>query len=258
MAKHFYKTKLKKAKYLINKVRFFGLKFVCPICNSHLRKLYPFGFEFSVLSEKNVIGGGYRANVLCPICHSTDRERLLYLFILNKTDLFTNKTKLLHVAPEPRLSDILKGHANIDYLTSDIDPEHVMVQMDITQINFPDNSFDAIICNHVLEHIVDDQQAMRELYRVLKPGGWGILQVPISLSLNKTFEDFSITSSAEREQVFGQPDHVRIYAADYIDRLKVSGFQTSKFNWENDKDFGSNNKYALLQNESVFFVKKPL
>jgi len=182
---------------------------------------------------------------------------LLYLYLSNKTNLFTEPVKLLHVAPEPALSAYIEQHSNIDYLTADIDLKSVMVKMDITEINYPDRSFDVIICNHVLEHIIDDRKAMNELYRVLKPGGWGILQVPMSISLDSTYEDFSITDPSEREQVFGQLDHVRIYAMDFVDRLKQSGFQVNPFEWWNDQEFaGSNNKYGLLQDEIVFLVSK--
>ena len=132
------------------------------------------------------------------------------------------------------------------------------MQMDLTNLAFCNESFDGFLCLHVLEHIPDDRKAMQELYRILKPGGWGILQVPMSLSLDKTYEDFSITSSSEREKVFGQSDHVRIYALDYLDRLAEAGFETKRFNWQEDKEFdGVNNKYGLLQNESIFIGYKP-
>ena len=241
----------------INKARFFGWRYKCPICDSHLSKLLPFGLKFPVLSEKNVIGGGYRLNAQCPVCYSTDRERLLYLYLSKKTNIFTEQVKLLHIAPEARLSAIIKKHSNIDYLTADISSDTVIVKMDITEINYPDKSFDVIICNHVLEHIVDDRKAIDELYRILKPGGWGILQVPMSLFIDKTHEDFSVTSPSEREKVFGQSDHVRIYAIDYLDRLKESGFQVDPFSWKNDEEFSrSNNINGLLQDESVFLVNK--
>jgi predicted SAM-dependent methyltransferase len=247
-----------KLKTFIRKARFKGSKYYCPVCDSNIRKLRPHGFNFPVLTEKNIIGGGYRLNAQCPVCKSTDRERLLYLYLSNKTSLFTEQVKLLHVAPEPALSAVIEAHSNIDYLTADLNSDSVMVKMDITEIDYPDKFFDVIICNHVLEHIIDDSKAMNELYRVLKPGGWGILQVPMSLSLATTYEDSSITDPTEREQVFGQWDHVRIYAIDYLDRLRQSGFQVDPFEWWNDKAFSdSNNKYGLLQDESIFVVSKP-
>lgn len=244
-------------KYYVHKVRFFGFKFKCPICNSHLSRLNPLGLKIPVLSENHVVGGGYRLNAECPVCYSTDRERLLYLYLLNKTRFFTEKAKVLHIAPERGLSRIIKAHSNIDYLTADISSNNAMVKMDITKINYPAETFDVIICSHVLEHVIDDEKAMSELYRVLKQGGWGILQVPISLSLDKTYEDFSITDPSEREARFGQSDHVRIYAMDYFDRLQKSGFEVDRIGWQEDPDFfGSNNKYGLLQSESIFVVNK--
>lgn len=246
-----------KFKYRLNKVRFFGFRFKCPICNSSLRKLSPYGENFPVLTEKNVIGGGYRLDAQCPICHSTDRERLLYLYLLKRTDFFIEKLKVLHVAPENGLSSIIRRYPSIDYLTTDISMNKVMKRMDITEIDYPSDTFDVIICNHVLEHILDDVKAMRELYRVLKPGGWGILQVPISLSLDKTYEDFSVTDPTERGIKFGQSDHVRIYAMDYIERLKASGFEVDSFNWQEAPEFSCyKNKYGLLRSETVFVVKK--
>lgn len=247
-----------KLKTLIRKARFLGSKYYCPICDSNIRKLRPRGFKFPVLTEKNIIGGGYRLNAQCPVCKSTDRERLLYLYLSNNTSLFTEQVKLLHVAPEPALSAVIETHSNIDYITADINLDSVMVKMDITEIDYPDKSFDVIICNHVLEHIIDDSKAMNELYRVLKSGGWGILQVPMSLSLATTYEDFSITDPTEREQVFGQSDHVRIYAMDYLGRLEEAGFQVDPFKWWADKTFAdSNNKHGLLQDEYIFAVSKP-
>jgi SAM-dependent methyltransferase len=248
----------RKLKYYVNKVCYFGFKYKCPICNSYLRKLNQFGLKSPVLTDKNVISGGYRLNAQCPVCYSIDRERLLYLYLLKKTDFFSKKAKVLHVAPESRLSRIIKAHSNIDYLTADISASNVMVKMDITEISYPAETFDVIICNHVLEHIVDDAKAMSELYRVLKPGGWGILQVPISLSLETTYENFSVIDPSEREAIFGQSDHVRIYGMDYVDRLKNSGFDVSIFSWQKDPSFfESNNKYGLLQSENVFVVSKP-
>jgi predicted SAM-dependent methyltransferase len=219
--------------------------------------LLPLGFDFAVLNERNIVGGGCR-NVLCPICGSHDRERLIYLYLLHKTNIFKQATKLLHVAPEQSLKDIFHKKPNIDYLTADLFAENVMVKMDVTNICFPDNSFDAIICNHVLEHIVDDRKAISELYRTLKPGGWAILQVPISLSLEDTYEDWSVTTASGREKVFGQADHVRIYAKDYKDRLEQGGFKIEIFEWSSEaEDYGGQeNRFGLNRDESVYVAIK--
>lgn len=218
--------------------------------------MHPLGYDLPVILEKQIVGSGLR-NVMCPVCGSSDRVRLLYLFLKSKTSLFTESVKLLHLAPEKPLSDIFIKHKNIDYLTADLNPEQVMVKMDITAIQFPDNTFDAILCNHVLEHIPDDRQAMKELFRVLKPGGWAILQVPVSKVLEQTYEDFTITSPLEREKHFGQKDHVRIYGNDYPQRLKGAGFIVEPYHWTMDSGFRNKpNRFCLNQDESVFYCTK--
>jgi SAM-dependent methyltransferase len=245
-------------KGIYQRVSYFGFRYKCPFCHSRVRNFLPFGLDLPVLREKKVVGGGYRQDALCPICRSFDRERLLHLYLLHKTDIFEKPKKLLHVAPEAKVADILRAKANIDYLSADISSKHVMVEMDITNIRLPDDFFDVIICNHVLEHIIDDSKAMSELYRTLKPGGWAILQVPISLTLKNTYEDFSITTIRAREKAFGQGDHVRIYAEDYQDRLAQVGFKVNVFKWVNEaENFGGRrNLFGLNEDECIYFVSK--
>ena len=240
------------------RVRYYGWRYQCPLCGGHVRKFLPSGLKIPVLAEKKVVGGGYRLNARCPICASSDRERLVYLYLSRKTDIFHAKARLLHVAPEYALTRMLKRYSNIDYVTADLNAKNVMVTMDITHIDEPDGSFDAVLCNHVLEHIVDDGAAMRELHRILRPGGWGILQVPLSLSLGQTYEDDSVTTASERERAFGQSDHVRIYAMDYVDRLEEAGFQVTLFQWwDHAEEFGGpKNRFGLIGNERIVTVRK--
>jgi SAM-dependent methyltransferase len=214
------------------------------------------GYDLPVILEKQITGSGLR-NAMCPVCGSSDRIRLLYLFLKTKTNLFIQPIKLLHLAPEKPLMDIFFKQRNIDYLTADLNPENVMEKMDITDIQYPKNTFDAIMCNHVLEHIPDDRKAMSELFRVLKPGGWAILQVPVSMILEATYEDFTVTSPQEREKHFGQKDHVRIYAMDYTQRLKEAGFKVEEYNWSNDPDLGNDeNRFGLNRDETVYYCIK--
>jgi len=174
------------------------------------------------------------------------------------TDVFDTPKRLLHVAPETRVADILFAQTNVDYLTADLHSREAMLRMDITDIRFPDSSFDAIICNHVLEHIIDDRKAMSELFRTLKPGGWAILQVPMSPSLEHTYEDASKTTAQAREEAFGQWDHVRIYAQDYEQRLAQAGFTVDIFRWTTRPDNfgGRKNVFGLNEQECVYFVRK--
>ena len=223
--------------------------FFCLYCNGYFKELLPFGFDFPVLQKNKVIGAGSRLCV-CPGCYSTDRERLLLLYLTKKSsEIFDKETKikLLHVAPEKNLSFVLSSQSNIEYIAGDKFPSSYKnyshleecITLDITNLADQDHIFDIIICNHVLEHIHDDRTAMSELHRILKPGGWAILQVPISLVLEETYEDFSRTSPEERENAFGQFDHVRIYSRDYLKRLESVGFRVSthnpiKENWTSD------------------------
>jgi SAM-dependent methyltransferase len=239
--------------------RNFGLQHQCPICHAHLKAFLPEGEHHAVFTEKSIVGGGWRSNVVCPICGSRDRERLAYLYFKNRPHLLSGGTKLLHIAPEHNLSSWLRSMAEVDYVSADFARDDVDLKIDLTMIPFPNSTFDAIICNHVLEHIPNDRAAMAELFRVLKPNGWAMLHVPISLSLTATYEDFSITDPIGRERAFGQNDHVRIYAMDYVDRLKQAGLAVELFYWRrNYGDYGGkNNKFGLIDREIVFFPSRP-
>lgn len=240
------------------RARNFGLKNECPMCRSHLSAMIPGGEDHPVLTEKQIIGGGPRPNVVCPVCGSRDRERLLYLFLNDRPELLAEGTRLLHVAPERNLGIWLRSLPQVRYESADLMMEGVNHRFDLTDIPMPAATYDAIICSHVLEHIPDDRKAMAELHRILKPGGWAILQVPISRRLDATYEDFSITAPDEREHAFGQYDHVRIYAFDYADRLAEAGFDVEQFRWTDQPENygGHENRYALIPEEVVFFVRR--
>jgi SAM-dependent methyltransferase len=163
---------------------------------------------------------------MCVHCGALERHRFVWLYLNRKTDLFDGRTKrMLHVAPERCFEYRLKECLGGSYVTSDLLDPRAMVKMDITDIQYPDESFDVIYCSHVLEHVQDDKRAMREFYRVLKEDGWAILLVPITADMN--FEDPSIVNPLERLKVFGQEDHVRRYGPDYVDRLHEAGFKVT-------------------------------
>ena len=186
------------------------------------------------MEKLDVIGGRYNDESACPICFSNARTRLVHQYLIKEADLKAPSLRLLHIAPEYGLYLFVRKNRNIDYVLGDITPSRYaystpIERMDVTRIGHESGSFGAIICNHVLEHVEDDGSAMAELFRVLEPGGWAILQVPISKKLNQTLEDPAVTSPAERERRFGQKDHVRIYAMDYLDRLASVGFSVEVF-----------------------------
>lgn len=254
---HFCRLMLKKAYQQAYSFAYRGSGYYCPFCQYYHQHFLPDGMKAKVIEKYQVIGGGYRPNCLCPKCGSKDRERLLYQFLQRKTDLFSDTPKrVLHIAPEKNLKKALQKQSQLNYLNADLAAGAADVQMDITQIDYPDNYFDVILCNHVLEHIPNDQKAMQELYRVLKPHGWAILQVPFAEKLAKTYEDFSITDPAEREIHFGQFDHVRIYGQDYPQKLQNAGFNVSTYNAIDALGQDVVNKQLLIAEEKIFLGKK--
>ena len=152
---------------------------------------------------------------------------------------------------------VFKNCKNIEYVTADFKGENVTIRMDITNIPLDNNYFDVIICNHVLEHIEDDKKALMELYRILKPGGIAILQVPISFIMKQTFEDPTITTPEQREKEFGQHDHVRIYGMDYPEKIQSVGFDVETYSFREDKGVKRAKKFGVLEDEKLFIGKKP-
>lgn len=224
-----------------------GKNVECPYCCRTFITFLPFGIVL-------------RANAQCPNCGSLERHRLIWLFLQNRMDFFNRKLRLLHVAPEKLFFERFSKDENIDYVAADKFTKGYTypagtINMDITAIDYPDNSFDVILCSHVLEHVPDDLLAMRELYRVLKPEGWAILQVPIDKSRPVTFEDFSVTDPAQREKVFGQSDHVRIYGADYKDRLQTAGFLVRVDNYFQQFTKQERFRYGIRE-EDIYLCKK--
>ena len=196
-----------------------GNNYTDPIDGKSFRKFLSYGYEKQ------------RKNALSPSTLSLERHRLLWLYLQNETDFFTSKKKVLHMAPEQCFLSIFRKQKNLDYTTADLYSPIADVKANICNLPFEDNSFDVVFCNHVLEHIKDDTKAMQELYRVLKPSGMGIFQIPQDLSRAKTFEDNSITDKKERTKIFGQYDHVRVYGRDYFDKLRSIGFKVDEVDY---------------------------
>jgi len=254
---------LKQSWLRLRGIYYAGSRYECPVCDHKFREMLPGGFDLPVINEKKIVGGGRRDNDVCPRCQSTDRDRLVYLYLKYESDFFKKKQFLMHIAPEPALYRVFKKMLTIDYYPATKYEEGLYYDQniqkeDLLNLQLDDDTFDWILCNHVLEHIPDDSRAMHELFRVLKPGGQALLQVPYSLILDKTMEDDTITVPKERERVFGQFDHVRIYGKDYPDRLRKAGFEVKviKQNWNfaNIIDF---RRFALNPNEDLFLCSKP-
>lgn len=210
-------------------------------------------------SFKSFLPYGYvnqRDNILAPSTLSLERHRLLWLYLKNETDFFNAENKLLHFAPEQCFLKRFRELKNLDYTTTDLLSPIADVKADICNLPFEDNSYDVIFCNHVLEHIPDDTKAMQELFRVMKPGGWGIFQIPQDLNRDVTFEDDSITDKAERAKIFGQYDHVRVYGRDYFDKLRSIGFTVEEVDYTSTLSASEIDKFRLAKGEIIPLVRK--
>jgi SAM-dependent methyltransferase len=185
----------------------------CPLCGVRHSQFLPYGIV-------------PRANAKCPSCGALERHRLSWLFLQQATDLFDGRPKrLLHFAPERALTSRLESLPGLDYVTADLHASGVALRLDIMDTQLPDESFDVIFCSHVLEHVPDDRQAMAECRRILKPGGWALILVPVRPG--PTDEDRSVTDPAERERRFGQHDHMRTYGPDVAERLRATGLNVA-------------------------------
>lgn len=223
----------------LKKLAYAGNQNFCPVCSSHIRGFRPYGVR-------------KRPNAICPVCGSLERHRLVWLYFTEKTELFSGADqKMLHIAPENCFRHRLSEMPHLEYCAGDLyRPE--LPKIDITDIHFPDHHFDIIYCSHVLEHVPDDRQAMRELLRVLKPSGWAILQVPIMGE--STQEDLSITDPEERTRRYGQPDHVRSYGKDYRNRLESAGFQVQVIPYIDQFSHQASTRYGLsLEKDDIYF-----
>lgn len=240
--------------YLARPILAFFLKgniYTDPIDDKSFKSFLPYGY------------GAQRNNVLSPSTLSLERHRLLWLYLKTETDFFkpelisgSPKKKILHFAPEQAFYKRFRNLKHLDYTTTDLLSPLADVKADICNLPFENDSYDIILCNHVLEHIPDDTKAMQELYRVLKPGGMGVLQIPQDLSRKTTFEDNSITDKKERAKIFGQYDHVRIYGQDYFDKLRSIGFKVEEVNYTATLSEENITKYCLAKGEIIPVVYK--
>lgn len=218
----------------------------CPVCGVRRRRFLPYGYVTS------------REDALCPRCLALERHRLLWLWIERETDLTTARPRLLHIAPEVSLMRRFKRvYAGTgDYLTADLCSPLAQMHFDVQQIPLADESVDAVICNHLLEHVDDDRQAMRELHRIMRRGGWGIMLSPVDESREKTFEDPAVTDPKERTRLFGQYDHRRVYGRDYADRLREAGFEVQTLHYARRFSDDDRRRYAL-RDEPLYIVRRP-
>ena len=229
---------LKELKSDPNRRPFMGEKYVCPVCNTHLAYFNPIDFGLLEDLDKHQyiypMFSGETANLLkyeCPACRAHDRDRLYALYIKKAFDKLdkTKKYNFLDIAPSS-LRMYLKNQPFLNYRSADLFMKGVDDVVDITKMDIYENGrFDFFLCSHVLEHVPDEKAAISELYRVLKPGGWGIAMVPIVTTIEDTVEDPKIASDADRWKYYGQNDHVRQYSSKgWVKSLEAGGFKVHR------------------------------
>lgn len=196
-------------------------------------------------------------NRRCPGCGSLERHRLHWFFLHERTALLKDRLVVLHFAPERALQKLLVAQANLEYHSADLASKRAAEHFDICAIPYPDDTFDVILCSHVLEHVADDRTAMAELFRVMKPGGWGLIEVPHDASLAQTLEDPSVTTDEERTRLYGQRDHVRRYGRDYFTRLSSTGFEVVTHRYARDLPASRIAKHRLHADGAITIATKP-
>jgi SAM-dependent methyltransferase len=222
-----------------------GNKVECPVCEKKFSKFLSYGSDVA-----------HRENVLCPYDLTLERHRLMWLYLKNETIFFKDKIKVLHIAPEQCFYHKFKKQKNLEYLTGDLVSPLADLHFDLHHIPLEDNCFDVIFCNHVLEHVEDALQCMKELYRVMKPGGWAIMQVPLDNTREHTYEDKTITSPEEREKHFWQKDHVRLFGNDYPKWLEKAGFKVQEYNINDKFDSNFIERNRLISTEMLYIATK--
>lgn len=239
-----------------------GKECYCLYCEKSYGKFIHEGVKADIFKKYSIAGGGFKKNTRCPNCGSPDRARLLALFFKLRTEIFSKKTDILHISPNKDIADFINksSHVNqvVGVLEIDRFKEYNPIKVDIQKMNIQDNQYDIVICCHVIEHVDNDQEAMNEIYRVLKPNGFAILQVPLALDLDVTLEDKTLKTDKERKIAFGQVDHVRLYGIDYFEKLKQAGFRVVRDNPFDNKWLDSQElaKHRLDKIEDVIVAYK--
>jgi SAM-dependent methyltransferase len=220
-----------------------GSGVTCPICERDFKRFIPLN------PDKE------HTNHICPRCGSAQRQRLLWLYLTAECRILSDSIYFLHFSPRPCLVNKLKTVPGLTYITSDPHEKSMDRQFDLTNVKDESEIFDLIVCYHILEHIPDDRKAMQEVYRLLKPAGIALFQVPYWE--DDTYEDPDIQTPDDRRKAFGQQDHVRVYGfQDFINRLSQTGFQVIPVKYGEKLGTQTCNKYVLDEKEVIFSCRK--
>jgi len=227
-------------------ILFRGNRVECPVCEQSFSRFLSYGSKVA-----------HRENVLCPKDLTLERHRLMWLYLKDHSSFFTDKNlSVLHIAPEQCFINRFKKQPNLSYLTADLESPIADLHFDLHEIPLESDRFDVVFCNHVMEHVANPIQCMKELFRVMRPGGWAILQVPQDMTRDTTYEDASIVLPEEREKHFWQKDHVRLFGRDYPDYLRKAGFTVEEFWLKDHLDQEIFNRYRISEEEVLYIAKK--
>lgn len=252
---HSFRLLTRKYREIISRSPFgFSFKYYCNCCNHRVMRFLPYGAKSPVYSKHKIIGGGYRT-VRCPICGSVDRYRWFLYVLKSHTTIFQNSCAVLHFAPEPEISVLLRNSDNIHYFTGDIEKGNADCVIDITDIPFKDESFDYIIANHVLSYVEKEDKAIYEMKRCIKPEGKIILSFPICTDLN-TYEDYHAKDQGMDLELFGTLYNVRMYGKDYKERLEKYGLTIKSFSPENELSIKKIEHLKLMKDDIVLICEK--
>ena len=216
----------------------------CPLCGttaSRFRRVRS-GFK----------GEEIRPEAECPGCRCRERHRLIWLYVNNETDLMSDGGRVLHVAPSTQLAQQFRSHSGIEYTSIDREDRNIDAFADVTNLPFLDDAFDVVICSHVLEHVVEDVVAMREIQRVTDPNGEALVLAPVDYDRETTYEDPSVTTPEMRREEFGQHDHVRVYGCDISDRLARVGFSVRVRQYASEFSPATIAEKGLLSNDYIY------
>ncbi len=229
--------------YVLRALPFIGRRYECPIC----------GWKFRRFLSAGIIR---RRNARCPRCSSLERHRLVWLYLQRETDFLSGPKRFLHIAPEFCFTRVMRKMPHVDYVSVDRDSDLADYRMDIMDLRLESETFDCLLCMHVLEHVADDYRALCEMQRILKQGAWAIIAVPIDRARESTFEDPRATSGEARLKLFGQTDHVRIFGKDVAQRIERTGFEVTRVEYADRLSYLDRDKYGITGGEEFYYCKK--